>query len=257
MTQRDRNFLEEEMIVEEALKEIKSGKFLNRPIKSNRGPDFMVDWQFYNKKQKLWIEVTTIPYTDNKTENKFNNPADDISDEITQELQSRFESSELNLVHLTIRLDKIPKLKNKKHFKEKILQIVDKNIFKDGYIRLSRGNCLELPGEIDYLEIRISRLEKYSKLFSVYSVKKFLKHDSLQERILEKIKSKEEKAIKSYLPVTKKDKLWLIIRIDDGTISEFDLDKIKFDYKNKYFSRIYVQLNFQPKTGNYPLKRII
>ena len=58
MTQRDRNFLEEEMIVEEALKEIKSGKFLNRPIKSNRGPDFMVDWQFYNKKLYILYYIT-------------------------------------------------------------------------------------------------------------------------------------------------------------------------------------------------------
>lgn len=124
-------------------------------------------------------------------------------------------------------------------------------------MRLYRDEHPELPAEIKYLEIRSSKLEKYKKLFHAYSVKKFLKHDSLQERIIEKIKSKEEKAKKSYLSYTKDDDLWLIIRIKDGTVLTNEIEKMSFNYTSKYFNRVYLQLNFQPDAGDYPLIRII
>lgn len=100
------NIQEEESIIEEALKKINSGESIGRPKKNPPGPpDFSVDWKYSGEIKKLWIEITTIPYADNKTENKFNNPSDGISNEITQKIEALYGESDWNLVHLTIILN--------------------------------------------------------------------------------------------------------------------------------------------------------
>lgn len=223
---------------EDYIKELIGYLNLMATHKKNTPP--LPDFTITTKNSSWYVEVTQLRAMDGKNEQvnqQFNRLKVDLINKIR---------IDIGRIDIAINFIQLPTSKTRDKTITEIASLINNSLLNDKTYLIN-----PLDG-VDYLMIKHYANTENEVVININSY--YIDPIYLTERVNSAIKKKAAREYRKY--IAENVDLWLLIRIEDGASKPEDLDEIELIKECVYFTKIYIQFQYDPSTKGYPLIEI-